>query len=70
MPKVCNTVHRHVWIQIGESNMNIEQIAKVCQNFVMRPSSAKVYISVCVVLQKWKNLSKLQIAALIHTHPA
>ena len=50
--------------------MNIEQIAKVCQNFVMRSSSPKVYISVRVVLQKWKNLSKLQIAALIHTHPA
>ena len=30
----------------------------------------KVYISVRVVLQKWKNLSKLQIAALMHTHPA
>ena len=50
--------------------MNIEQIAKVCQNFVMRSSSPKVYISVRVVLQKWKNLSKLQIAALMHTHPA
>lgn len=40
------------------------------KNYVMRSSSPKVYISVRVVLQKWKNLSKLQIAALMHTHPA
>ena len=48
----------------------LDPLLKVCQNFVMRSSSPKVYISVRVVLQKWKNLSKLQIAALMHTHPA
>ena len=40
------------------------------KNYVMRSSSPKVYIRVRVVLQKWKNLTKLQIAALMHTHPA
>ena len=46
------------------------KLQKFAKNFVMRSSSPKVYISVRVVLQKWKNLSKLQIAALMHTHPA